>query len=435
MLRCGQTECCAVIPAVLDKRKAKPKPKPKAKPVDALLDDNVDEDVDMPPRDVVPVVPVTVPVESVEPFAIVLDEQKEYEVKMTKWIAAVMKSLASDNFWARLARAHFARDPIIHLQDSIQVAPPKHASALVVINLRSGLRFATHPLGLRYRTNNVRRSTSLFSSHGWGVVQAGGSWPSSMSKMITDMRITISAEFCMLLAPLAIETTWSALKSAQPTLEAWEIQCCHIAVDVLSLSCDFDRRIGSLSDKFPYRLAWLIWRPHDVPCDCRRALSAYLVSVVYASQVSGDLTTLKVIVIFEQELVAAASSGMLDYELWVVVTSMFGHLHTDSQEIEGVNSILRRIVTIAPSIQQQLLSSRLQIKKHLGEQTRHAKTESECKEIRSQIAASAVQGHYFASEQSKDKDAEKAPLLRFASVLSLSGLCHPCGCQSKPKLD
>jgi hypothetical protein len=94
-------------------------------------------------------------------------------------------------------------------------------------------------------------------------------------------------------------------------------------------------------------------------------------------QVDGDVTTLKLIVLFEADLQAAATTGLLSPELHGVLTEAFDNLSTDSQEVESVNSILSRIVTLSPAIQKELLSSRLMIKKHLGYTTASCKSKAE----------------------------------------------------------
>ena len=153
---------------------------------------------------------------------------------------------------------------------------------------------------------------------------------------------------------------------------------------------------------------WLVVQDYNTFCEDRRLLAAYLMSVVSIQQVDKDITTPKLIILFEADVERAAETGLLSAELHGILRAAFNNLCTDSQEIEGVNSILRRIVTLAPSIRQPLLSSRILVKKHLNYLSADCKSKHEEKAAREGLVTAAVHGHHFASRRLADAELEKA---------------------------
>jgi hypothetical protein len=79
-----------------------------------------------------------------------------------------------------------------------------------------------------------------------------------------------------------------------------------------------------------------------------------------------DYTTLKLRLIFERELLGAAETGKIDPVLWEFLDDLFNMTAENTQDIEGVNSVIRHIVDLAPSVSLATLSSRVVIKKILG---------------------------------------------------------------------
>lgn len=71
----------------------------------------------------------------------------------------------------------------------------------------------------------------------------------------------------------------------------------------------------------------------------------------------------------------------------------FGLLPLDTQDVEGANSILKRIYTLAPNIKLPLMSARVTIKKGLGDRILHGS-----KDIRREAISYAVTQHSFARE-------------------------------------
>jgi hypothetical protein len=79
-----------------------------------------------------------------------------------------------------------------------------------------------------------------------------------------------------------------------------------------------------------------------------------------------DDLTLKYRLLFEYELVSASETGTFDAELWQFTQDMFDMTVDNTQDIEGLNSIIKHVVDLAPRIELKTLSARVQIKKMLG---------------------------------------------------------------------
>jgi hypothetical protein len=70
-------------------------------------------------------------------------------------------------------------------------------------------------------------------------------------------------------------------------------------------------------------------------------------------------------IIFRPELEVSAREGTMARELYDLVFKIFSMIKMDTQEIEGINSLVKRCVDMAPSISPGLLSARMVTKKNL----------------------------------------------------------------------
>ncbi len=123
---------------------------------------------------------------------------------------------------------------------------------------------------------------------------------------------------------------------------------------------------------------------------------------------NGDLSTLKIAVLFRHQLSHAVSTGRLHYPLFEFLKTLFLCWPTDTQEIEGVNSIISRMVSLAPAIQLPLLSARITVKKALG--TLRSKTKADTHTARNEFIKDSCQTHAFANMTLNEMSTE----MRFA---------------------
>jgi len=148
---------------------------------------------------------------------------------------------------------------------------------------------------------------------------------------------------------------------------------------------EIDRRIGGLVRTYPLRLAWLIFTKDPLKvCRKRQDLASELIS----ENCDYDQSfTAKLVAFFRPELEHCASTGMLDQLMHQCVSDFFEVSCLDTQAVEGANSMVKKMVQIAPNIKLPLLSDRLLVKKVLAPQV----TQGETAEIRRQSRLDAIQ--------------------------------------------
>ena len=132
----------------------------------------------------------------------------------------------------------------------------------------------------------------------------GGS-PSQMVAFVIEKCPQIADEFCALLCDKHLLTDvnyWGNLWGFANSECSMEKLHADSVLSVLSIACDFNRRLVSTCEKFPHQLAWLIESPADVSCLDRRRLAAHLLAIRTSADVDDDVTTLKIALMFEGEL-------------------------------------------------------------------------------------------------------------------------------------
>ena len=85
---------------------------------------------------------------------------------------------------------------------------------------------------------------------------------------------------------------------------------------------------------------------HHAPCDC-------------------DIAP-KLGLCFRREIELAAQDGTLCRQLFTLLFALLSSVRLDTQEVEGINSILKRAVDLAPAISADLLAARMVCKKKLA---------------------------------------------------------------------
>eukprot|EP00969_Alexandrium_andersonii_P059839 2635469-Alexandrium_andersonii.AAC.1 len=63
--------------------------------------------------------------------------------------------------------------------------------------------------------------------------------------------------------------------------------------------------------------------------------------------------------VFARELEQSAVDGMLDRRAWRFLRTLGESIGTDTQQLEGVNSMVKHMTKLAPNMRLRLLSSRV----------------------------------------------------------------------------
>lgn len=167
----------------------------------------------------------------------------------------------------------------------------------------------------------------------------------------------------------------------------------------LQSASEVHRRIGSVVNNFPAKLAWMIYTTDpNQPCEKRKAVSADLLRS--PSQNLDASFTQKFRDLFADDLGRCSSTGCLEPMVHQLLFESFSLLVMDTQEVEGCNSIIKKIAQIAPSIKLPLLSDRLVIKKTLTPRVLKGATASLRREARLETLQYCVDYHQASLLQS-----------------------------------
>ena len=131
---------------------------------------------------------------------------------------------------------------------------------------------------------------------------------------------------------------------------------CHSAAE-------YDIRFGSLSGRYPCRLLLLVKSRPDVKCEIRRSICTELLE---HDPEQLEPSTLKITIILAKQLQDGKSTGMLHQKIFDTVHGLARHWRGCTQDIEGVNNMLKSLINRAPAISLQLASARLAIGKSLS---------------------------------------------------------------------
>ena len=133
----------------------------------------------------------------------------------------------------------------------------------------------------------------------------------------------------------------------------------------LRSACSWHFRILRPCTSMPLQLLLLVELPCNVSCGRRVALAHILIDTedccLFAKN-SDFAVKLKAVFRLELELIIA-TGGTCPRLLWIFMLLVRAQLPLDSQEIEGMHSILQRMAKAAPHMGQALASDRLGIKK------------------------------------------------------------------------
>jgi hypothetical protein len=108
--------------------------------------------------------------------------------------------------------------------------------------------------------------------------------------------------------------------------------------------------------------------PPAMPNGCRTSSrdSSIILHLHTGDHTDGGQFVTKLARLFRRDLEVARDTGKLLGPLRGLLVELFGCTRPDTQAVEGVNSMLRRMLNLAPHLSVELLSSRLIIKKALA---------------------------------------------------------------------
>ena len=127
-------------------------------------------------------------------------------------------------------------------------------------------------------------------------------------------------------------------------------------------AAEVHRRVEQSLSNFPARLGWMIFQEPDVACECRRTTAHYL---LHCHDLD-DAFSKKLLDLYRDDFKLCSQIGTLPTYVYRLLPDFFAMVPLDSREVEGANSIIKRIHRLAPNIKLRLMGDRVLIKKMLG---------------------------------------------------------------------
>ena len=185
------------------------------------------------------------------------------------------------------------------------------------------------------------------------------------------------------------------MAGCEPTVA--DDQVALLVSSCLELFSELNRRLTPTVKGFPGKLAWLIFSPDPCePCNHRRQLADELLSARTCDL--DHCFTGKFRLFFAEELRACRETGSLCPQVHQLVSDFFNMLPMETQEVEGANSVIKRIHELAPNVKLPLMSDRLLIKKAVTARLLQG-TQQERREAKMNVLHYAVDTHKHALQQ------------------------------------
>ena len=134
-------------------------------------------------------------------------------------------------------------------------------------------------------------------------------------------------------------------------------------VHLLNAASEYDVRVLRPLNRFPAKMMLLAVTAPGQACETRKRISKEMLDADVATM---ELNTLKIRILFEEELRSASQNGLLDPSLFAVMWWVCRKWMADTQAVEGLNNALKAMITRAPQISQQLISARLSLRQTMG---------------------------------------------------------------------
>ena len=240
------------------------------------------------------------------------DDEGAYQLKMSRWVAGALSAMLSEEFWLRLHIANTSRQPVDHAM-----------RWFMKVQTGKG-NFDGKPVAVEW----VCEKASTIMLHFESLMSADRmriQWPLLLDIVDESYRASMMAE---------------------------------AVFHCVSVAADFFRRAVLKTRIYPDILLWLVWSPPHRGCGERIRCASELLESFAAGSVY-DVTTRKIVVLFEKQLKIAARDGILDLGLANLLDDIAIMWALDTQEIEGANNTVKYCCKSAPFIHWQLLNARV----------------------------------------------------------------------------
>ena len=304
------------------------------------------------------------------------EEVSQYQLKMGRWTLEAIQALSKGSFWMMVFIGHTSRGPLSHVMN------------FIMAHNRAG----THDK----QKDNADKSNKEKNKHYQGLLKPLSDATDGVPRPAENDNTPMVLQFVLRLLPeidasfhhlLGSFSEWqslidlvSALPEKLSTGQAFNLAVFH----VLMCFADFNRRIVARTRTYPLKLALLLSEDGET----RKSVALDMLQieseiedelVAQRSRGGGARRQVQIPKLEESskfhvaklaravlpELRLVFASGDIPKKLEAFIKSILSSVYLDTQEIEGMNSIIKSICKAAPNIHLPLLSSRLTIKKHI----------------------------------------------------------------------
>ena len=214
---------------------------------------------------------------------VMLDDIKAYKQKMSKWVKASFVASKTHEFWLMMRLCHSAKQPLDHCLRVLESQPSD---------------------------DDIRCGRTV------------------LSQLVCWKGEQLFSEFADVLCDTA---KWEAEAAALDAITPNMMYAALVGL-VLTGACEFDIRILERLLAFPYQWLMLVHSPPHVECPLRKKCAGFLLDCKLESV---DVSTAKLVVLWNGELKACKASGKLNNDIYWTLCTFRSELESTVQAVEG----------------------------------------------------------------------------------------------------
>ena len=183
-----------------------------------------------------------------------------------------------------------------------------------------------------------------------------------MSKLVAYKARDIFTEIMALAGDASVHTKWAPVWEVLP--EDRRAEACNLILSLVLQACaSWYHRVMMVVESWPYLLLLMVEAPAHVCCERRREVARLLAvtSDCCLRKLHSDVA-LKVKTVFATEIRISIDSGMCAPRLLAFLTAWRSRMAGQTQDVEGLISVLQVMTNRCPNMRLPLATSRLSIK-------------------------------------------------------------------------
>ncbi len=157
------------------------------------------------------------------------------------------------------------------------------------------------------------------------------------------------------------EDAWSGVFLMVPHGANMEVIIFCIMWHVCQLACDYKRRFSDQINAYPARLFLLTLAAPECDCPRRRQISLDLLDALTSDPGRIGPTVAKLVMAWKEGIEEASRTGKLCPAIWRALVEIGKRIWVTTGDVEGTNSVIKRMCKIAPYLTLMVMSARVTI--------------------------------------------------------------------------